>query len=94
MRFLMKVVLPTATESAVTGDPQFSEKLQRVFLSVGAQATYSNLVDGKRVEYALIEIDDISRITGIAEPVFRFLGVKPEFLPEVAPTPYYGRVGY
>ena len=34
------------------------------------------------------------QITAVAEPMFRFLKVKPEFLPEVAPKPYYGRIGY
>ena len=38
---------------------------------------------------------DPSQITPIAEAVFRLVGVKAEFLPEIAPPPYYGwRGGY
>jgi hypothetical protein len=94
MRLLMKVVLPTAAENPIVVDPQFPEKLRSILLGVGAEATYSNLVDGRRIEYVLIDIEDVSRLTSIAEPVFRLLGAKPEFLPEVVPKTYYGRVGY
>jgi hypothetical protein len=41
----------------------------------------------------LIEVQP-GQITPIAEQVFRFMGVKPEFLPEIAPPPYYGLRGY
>jgi hypothetical protein len=94
MRFLMKITLPPSTENALVDDPEFREKLRSVFMRIGAQATYSNLIDGRRIEYVLVDIEDLSRIADKAEPVFRFLGVKPEFLPEVVPKPYYGRVGY
>jgi hypothetical protein len=35
-----------------------------------------------------------SQITPIAESVFRLVGVKPEFLPEIVPPPYYGLRSY
>jgi hypothetical protein len=94
MRFLMKIAIPTAAENAVVSDPQFNEKLRSLFLKLGAEATYSNTLDGRRFEYVLVDVPDVAQITAAAEPVFRFLKVKPEFLPEVAPPPYYGRVGY
>jgi hypothetical protein len=93
MRFLMKIVLPTQMPNAVVGDHQLEQTLGRLFDEIGVQARYSNVVDGRRVEYALVDIPE-ERITATAEPVFRLLGVKPEFLPEVTPKPYYGRVGY
>ena len=94
MRFLMKVAIPTAAENAAVSDPKFNEELRGLFLKLGAEASYSNTLDGQRFDYALIDIPDVTQITAVAEPVFRFLKVKPEFLPEVAPQPYYGRIGY
>jgi hypothetical protein len=93
MRLLMKIPIPTPAENAVVGDPQFEQKIGALFLSIGALATYSNCIEGRRLEYVLVDIEP-ARITATAEPVFRFLGVKPEFLPEVIPKPYYGRTGY
>ena len=93
MRLLMKIVLPAQTPDAMAGDPQLEQKLRRLFDEIGVQARYSNVIDGRRVEYALVDIPE-ERITATAEPVFRLLGVKPEFLPEVTPKSYFGRVGY
>ena len=94
MRLLMKIAIPTAAENAAVSDPKFNEKLRSLFLKLGAEATYSNTLDGRRFDYVLVDLDDVTQMTAVAEPVFRFLKVKPEFLPEVAPQPYYGRVGY
>ena len=94
MRFLMKIAIPTAAENAAVSDPQFNQKLRSIFLKLGAEATYSNTLDGQRFDYVLVDIPDVTQITAVAERVFRFLKVKPKFLPEVAPQPYYGRVGY
>jgi hypothetical protein len=94
MRLLMKIAIPTAAENAVVCDPKFNEKLRSLFLKLGAEATYSATLDGRRFDYMLVDISDVTQITAVAEPVFRFLKVKPEFLPEVAPKPYYGRTGY
>ena len=94
MRLLMKIAIPTAAENAVVSDPKFNEELRALFLKLGAEATYSNTLDGRRFDYVLVDLEDVTQITAVAEPVFRFLKVKPEFLPEVAPKPYYGRAGY
>jgi hypothetical protein len=94
MRLLMKIAIPTAAENAVVRDPKFNEELRAIFLKLGAEATYSTTLDGRRFDYVLVDLDDVTQIAAVAEPIFRFLKVKPEFLPEVAPKPYYGRVGY
>jgi hypothetical protein len=94
MRLLMKIAIPTVAENAVAGYPKFNEELRALFLALGAKATYSNTLDGRRCDYVLVDLDDVTQIPEVAEPVFRFLKVKPEFLPEVTPKSYYGRVGY
>jgi hypothetical protein len=93
MRFLMKIPIPTAAENPIVGEPQFNETLRTLFLQLGAKATYSNTLAGRRIEYVLVDIE-AAEIANVAEPVFRLLKVKPEFLPEVVPKPYYGRIGY
>jgi hypothetical protein len=89
----MKIPIPTAAENPAVAEPQFQDRLRALFSGIGAQATYSSSVDGRRIEYVLVDID-VEQITATAEPVFHFLGVRPEFLPEVVPKPYYGRTGY
>ena len=89
----MKIVMPTAAENPLVDAPDFERRLRGLFQQIGALANYPGRQDGRRVEYVQVEID-IGQIVPTAEPVFRLLGVKPEFLPEVAPKPYFGRIGY
>jgi hypothetical protein len=94
MRLLMKIPLPTAAENPEVNKPGFESELRDLFLSLGAEGRYSNTLDGRRIEYVLVNLKDMSLLAAVAEPVFRLLKVKPEFLPEVVPKPYYGRIGY
>jgi len=93
MRFLMKIVMPDAAQNPLVGEAQFHDRLQGVFRLIGALANYSRSEDGRRVDYVLVDLAP-EQITAAAEPVFRLLKVKPEFLPEIVPRPYYGRSGY
>jgi hypothetical protein len=82
MRFMMKVPIPTATENPAVADPGFNDRLRGLFVELGAQKLYTRTVEDRRFEYALFDIEDLSRIHAIARPVSLWLGVKPEFLPE------------
>jgi hypothetical protein len=93
MRFLMKIVMPDAAQNPLVGETQFQDRLQGVLRQIGALANYSRDEDGRRVDYVLVDLTP-EQITAAAEPVFRLLKVKPEFLPEIVPRPYYGRSGY
>jgi hypothetical protein len=90
MRLLMRVILPAATATALAGpdlEPQWRALLKRI----GALAAYPR--EEGRTQYVLLDIDP-AQITPIAEAVFRLVHVKPEFLPEIAPQPYYGIRNY
>jgi len=89
MRLLMKIVLPAG--SPVLAAPDFEAQWRALLKRLGALAAYPK--EQGRLQYVLIEADP-RQITPIAEAVFRFAGVKPEFLPEIAPPPYYGLRGY
>ena len=80
MRLMMKVAIPAVTENPVVGDPKFNEKLQGLFIELGAQKIYSRMADGRRYDYAIFDIQDPSRIFAIAKPVSVWLGVRPEFM--------------
>ena len=90
MRLLMRVILPAATASALAA-PELGAQWRDLLKRVGALAAYPR--EEGRVQYVLVEADP-SQITPIAEAVFRLVGVKPEFLPEIVPQPYYGLRNY
>ncbi len=64
----MKIPIPTAAENPLAGDPAFEDMLRDLFRRVGALAHYSNLQDGRRLEYVLVEIEP-GQITPTAEQV-------------------------
>ena len=87
----MKVVLPAATANPVLAGPGFEAQWRALLKHIGALASYPK--EQGRLQYVLIEADP-AQITPIAEAVFRLVGVKPEFLPEIVPQPYYGLRNY
>lgn len=93
MRYLIKIPFPGPEKSQAITDPQLAGKLQSIFRQIGALAAYTRMEDGRRVDYVLVDLEP-AQITPAAEPIHRLLRIKPEFLPEVVPAPYYGRKGY
>jgi hypothetical protein len=91
MRLLMRIVLPAATADAVLTAPDFQAQWQALLKRIGALATHPR--EQGRIQHVLVDVDP-GQITPIAEAVFRLVGVKPEFLPEIVPPPHYGRGGY
>lgn len=87
MRLLMRVVVPPAVLAAPDSLVQWRALLQRI----GALSSHPR--EEGRIQQVLIDIEP-SQITPIAEAVFRLVGTKPEFLPEIAPPPYYGLKSY
>jgi hypothetical protein len=87
MRLMMRVVLPAAVPAA----PEFEAQWRAVLKRIGALASYPR--EQGRLQHVLVDIDP-RQITPIAEAVFGIAGVKPEFLPEIVPPPYYGLRNY
>jgi hypothetical protein len=92
MRLLLKLAIPTAAENAIVGEPRFSERLNGLFRELGALAIFSRRSEGRVIAYALFDIADPVRIFAIAEPISRWLKVKPEFLHETVGKSYFGDV--
>ena len=87
----MRVVLPDTTADTVLGAPDFEAQWRALLKRIGALADYPR--EQGRIQHVLVEAD-LGQITPIAEAVFRLMGVKPEFLPEIVPQPYYGLRNY
>lgn len=84
---LMRVAIPPAVLAAPGTGAQWGTLLKRI----GALASHPR--EEGRIQQVLLDIEP-GQITPIAEQVFRLVGVKPEFLPEITPPPYYGMRNY
>ncbi len=91
MRLLMRIAIPTAAANPFSAAPDFEAQWQALLKRIGALASYPR--EQGRIQHVLIEADP-AQITPIAEAVFRLVGVKPEFLPQIVPPPYYGLRNY
>ncbi len=87
----MRIVIPAATVNPFLAAPDFEAQWRVLLKRSGALASYPR--EQGRIQHVLVEADP-SQITPIAEAVFRLVGVKPEFLAEIVPPPYYGLRGY
>jgi len=87
----MRIILPAATADLVLAAPDFEAQWRALLKRAGALASYPR--EQGRLQHVLLDVDP-RQITPIAEAVFRLMGVKPEFLPEIAPPPYYGLRNY
>jgi hypothetical protein len=87
MKMLMRVVIPAEVLAA----PDSLVQWRALLGSIGALASHPR--EEGRIQQVLLDVEP-SRITPIAEQVFRLVGTKPEFLPEITPPPYYGLRGY
>jgi hypothetical protein len=90
MKLLMRIILPAATANALAA-PDLGAQWRDLLGRIGALATYPR--EEGRLQYVMLDVE-LGQITPIAEAVFRLVGVKPEFLPEIAPPPYYGLRNY
>jgi len=87
MKMLVRVVIPPEVLAA----PDSLVQWRALLKSIGALASYPR--EEGRLQHVLVDVAP-SQITPIAEAVFRLVGVKPEFLPEIVPPPYYGLRSY
>ena len=88
MRLLMRVVLPAGAPLLTT--PELETQWRALLKRIGALASYPR--EQGRLQHVLLDLEP-AQITPIAEAVCHLAGVKPEFLPEIAPPPHYGLKG-
>jgi len=87
----MRIAIPADAANPFLAAPDFEVQWRALLKRIGALASYPR--EQGRLQHVLVDIDP-SQITPVAEQVFRFMNIKPEFLPEIAPPPYYGLRNY
>jgi hypothetical protein len=87
----MRIAIPAETANPFLAVPEFEVQWRALLKRIGALASYPR--EQGRIQHVLIDLDP-GQITPIAEAVFRLVHIKPEFLPEIAPPPYYGLRNY
>ena len=87
----MRIVIPASAVNPFLAAPDFEAQWQALLKRIGALASYPR--EQGRIQHVLVEADP-NQITPLAEAVFRLVGVKPEFLPQIVPPPYYGLKTY
>ena len=92
MRLLMKIPLPAPTQNPLRRDPNFDSLWREFLLGLGAKDVHSTGDGQQRIDYAVFEIA-LGEIFDLAKAVHEWIGVKPEFLPEVQPPAYFGAPG-
>ena len=93
MRLLMKIPLPSANENPLRRDANFDALWKDFLLGLGAREVHSTQAGTGRIDYAVFEIAGLAAIFDLAKAVHEWIGVKPEFLPEVQPPAYFGAPG-
>ena len=89
MKLLMRVALSAASPALAA--PEFGAQWQALLKRIGALSDDAR--EQGRLHFVMLDIEP-GQITPIAEAVFRLAGVKPEFLPQLVPQPYYGVRSY
>jgi hypothetical protein len=87
----MKIHIPTKGDNPLRHDSNFDANWKSFLIGLGAQSVHSNDMSNDRIDYAVFEIEDLSVMFELARTVHAWLGVKPEFLPEVVPKSYFGQ---
>lgn len=85
MRMLMRVEIPTEAGNAAFKSGGFVKALQDVLGMVQPEGAYFTTVNGCRGGYIIFNLDDVTRIPAIAEPLFMAMGAKIEFTPCFTP---------
>jgi hypothetical protein len=81
MKYILKVRIPTESGNLRIKDPQFGAKMKDVLAEVKAEAAYFGTICGTRGAYVVVNLDDASQMTAIAEPFFLWLGADVDFIP-------------
>lgn len=85
MRMLMRIEIPTAAGNAAFKKGTFVQAMQEVLGKVQPEAAYFTTVNGCRGGYIVFNLDDVTKIPSIAEPLFQAMDAKLEFTPCFTP---------
>jgi hypothetical protein len=85
MRFLIRATLPVEATNACFKDGSFVHTLQSILQDIKPEAVYFTTQEGCRTGYVVVDIQDASQMTAIAEPFFLAFNAKVDWLPVMLP---------
>ncbi|MFI5252009.1 MAG: DUF3303 family protein [Bacteroidota bacterium] len=85
MRFLVKVTFPVEPANQAIKDPNFGSKMKQILGDMKAEAAYFSTMNGQRGGYIIVSMDDVSKMSAIAEPFFLWMKADVEFHPVMTP---------
>jgi hypothetical protein len=81
MRFILKVRIPIEKGNIQIKDPEFGHKMAEILKDINAEVAYFGTIDGQRGGYVVVNMNDASEMTKVAEPFFLFLNADVEAQP-------------
>ena len=85
MRMLLEVSANQEIFNAGVKDGSAGQKLGRILEEIKPEAVYFSAVDGKRTAYIVVNIDNASQISSIAEPFFLTFNASVKIHPVMTP---------
>lgn len=85
MRFLVRASIPTDVANAAIRAGTFVERLQSIIEELHPEAVYFTELEGQRTGIFVINMDDVSQIPAIAEPLFMAMNASVQFHPVMLP---------
>jgi len=70
MRMLLDITFPHEEFNAAVRDGTVGEKIGRILEAISPESVYFTEKEGKRSATIIIDVDEPSRVPGIAEPFF------------------------
>ena len=85
MRMLMRIQIPTEAGNAALKDGSLERVMQDSLGSLRPEAMYLTTVDGCRGGFVVFNLEDVSQIPAITEPLFLSVSAKIELTPCFTP---------
>ncbi len=85
MRLIITMTLPNDPINAMMKAGTFGPTMGRILAEIKPEAAYFTTVDGQRGGYIIVNVDDVSKVPSIAEPLFLAFNAKLDW--NVAMTP-------
>lgn len=79
MRMLMHVKLPPAKFNAYVKDGTVGQKMKRILDETRPEAVYFTEYDGRRGAILVVNVEDPSKVPGLAEPWFLLFEAEVQF---------------
>ncbi len=81
MRFMLTVRIPPEKGNALAKDGTLGRIMQSILEELRPEAAYFTTMEGARGGFIVVDMDDVSQIPALAEPLFLGLGATVQIQP-------------